>query len=79
MKNKKTVLIFTDEKNAESAQAVKDYFSGDRSKLPIIIAEEEFLSIAAKLAKDRLLPEDGIAARLREMQKPPSRLVRLME
>lgn len=69
MKNKRTVILFTDEINAESAQSVRDHLAGDKENLPIIIGEDEFQSVAARLIKDRLFNEDGFVMRSYEKLK----------
>ncbi|MDR2266557.1 MAG: hypothetical protein LBE09_03075 [Christensenellaceae bacterium] len=66
MKNKRTTIIFTDEANAESAQAIKDYLASDANNLTIIIGEDEFRGIAFKLVTDRLFKDDGNVRRIAE-------------
>ncbi|MDR0752395.1 MAG: hypothetical protein LBF12_07465 [Christensenellaceae bacterium] len=63
MKNKRTTIIFTDEPNIESAQAIKDYLASDLTNLTIIIGEDEFRSIPFKLVVERLFSEDGAVRR----------------
>lgn len=64
MKNKKTVILFTNDAKADNAQAIKDFLAKDKDKLPIIIAEEELQGIAVKLIKDRFLQEESTLKKL---------------
>ena len=63
MKSKKIIIIFTDSANADNAQAMKDFLSGDKKNLPIIIGNDEFDSVIGRLIKEKLFSEDGFVNR----------------
>lgn len=69
MRNKKRIILFTDDLNAETAQSIRDYIAEDKTRLPIIIEESEFGSVAARLIAERLFSEDGAVMRIVERAK----------
>ncbi|MFA5450054.1 MAG: hypothetical protein WC292_06420 [Clostridia bacterium] len=69
MRNKKKIILFTSDNNAETAQSIRDYIAEDKSRLPIIIEESEFRSVGARLVTERLFSEDGMVMRLWESSK----------
>lgn len=60
MKNKKTVLIFANEKSGIFARAIKERLAPVKDILCIIIGEDEFRSTGMQIAKDILLNPDGL-------------------
>ncbi|MCL2630541.1 MAG: hypothetical protein FWD49_03340 [Firmicutes bacterium] len=69
MKDKKRILIFTENKNIEYTQAIKDYLALNKSQLPIIIGEEEFQNIFFRLVKEKYFSDEGFVVRTADIIK----------